>query len=172
MNVKRSLVALAATGATAAVVFGGSAVATSFTSQSDQQFAEAQGATTGVQVTGGTFDAKDLVPGGVAKDVGTVTITNNGTADADATVNFQGYTVKTPGSNGGNPDPARLEFNIQGFGTRTASQLSGSSLDFGVIGAGQSVQADVTVDLAAGAGNDWNGADAYLPYSVTLTAGS
>ena len=173
MNVKRSLIALGATGAAAAIVFGGSAVATSFNSTSATQYAEGQGATAGVQVDNGTFDATNLVPGDAATSVGNVTVHNTGSAPAVATISFGDFTVKTDGS-GGAPDPNQLEFNIDGVGTLTAAQLAGQTFTLGNIGPGNAPSYAVTEDLK-GLGhvdNGWNGADAYLPYTITMTAGS
>jgi hypothetical protein len=172
MNVKRSLVALASTGAVAAVVFGGSAVATSFNSTSDQQYAEGQGATTGVVVSNGTFDAKNLVPGDPGVSVGTVSVGNSSSVPAVATITFGDYTVKHQGSDGGNPDPSALEFNISGIGALSATDLADKSFTLGNFASGQTQSFPVSEDLKAGTGNNWNGADAYLPYTITMTAGS
>jgi hypothetical protein len=177
MKLTRTLIALAATGGTAAALFGGTAVATAFTSQSPTQYAEGQGATTGITVTGGTFDATNLVPGATATQE-SITVTNNGSVPATGTLTVGAFTVKTAGSNGNNPDPADLAFVINvGGGSNevdgTAATLQNSTpLAFGPLPAGASVTVPVDVSLVSGTGNDWNGADAYLPYSITLTAGS
>lgn len=171
MNVKRSLVAVGATGAVAAAIFGGSAVSTAFSSQSATQYAEGQGASLGVTVANGTFDATGLVPGATPTSEGPVTISNNGNTDGTASITFGAFTVKTDGSDGHQPSADDLIFDVAGQSI-PASQLAGQTIQLGTIGGGANQSYPVTVGLASGTGNDWNGADAYLPYTVTLTAGS
>lgn len=169
MNVKRSVVALAAAGGTAALVFGGSAASTAFTSSSDQ-VARAKGASTGVLVENGSFTVDGLVPGATASNVGDVKVTNTGNTPSVVTVTFQNAQINSNGT-GGAPDLSKLVFTVEGQ-TLNASQLAGQTFTLGTWTAGRAASIPVLAGLASGTGNDWNGADVSLPYTVTMTAGS
>jgi hypothetical protein len=172
MRFKRTIIACVAAAGMGGLAFGGSAVATSFTSTSQRDTAEAQGASTGIQLANGTFDAQGLVPGATPVNEGPVAITNTGNVSGRLTITFGNFTVNQIGSDGTNPDADDLIFNIPGLGNVTAAFLSNRTIYIGHLSLGQEMDFPVTVALAAGTGNNWNGADAELQYSVTLTAGT
>jgi hypothetical protein len=169
MNVKRSVVALAAAGGTAALVFGGSAASTAFTSSSSQT-ATAKGASTGVTVDNGSFTVDGLVPGAAPTSAGTVTVTNSGNTPSVLTVSFGAAVINHNGT-GGAPQLSELNLTVAGH-TVTANQIAGQTFSLGTVPAGTPFSAQVSVGLASGTGNDWNGASVSLPYTVTMTAGN
>ena len=175
LNIKRTVIACAAAAGIAGLAFGGSAVATQFTSTSNTQYAEAQGASTGVVVSGGTFKATGLVPGADPVLESTLDIHNSG-VDGIVTITFGAFTVITPGT-GGSPDPSKLLFSgfAPGPVTLSAFAVAGNTYTLGALASGHDVTYPISVALQGGptgAGNDWNGADAYVPYTVTITAGT
>ena len=172
MRFKRTIIACVAAAGMGGLAFGGSAVATSFTSTSQTDYAEGQGASTGIQLANGNFDATGLVPGASPVQEGPVKISNSGNVSGRVTITFGGFDVKQIGSDGTNPHADSLIFNIPGLGPVSAAFLAGRTFYIGHFVPGQEMDFPVTVALAAGTGNNWNGADAQLGYSVTLTAGT
>ena len=167
MNVKRSVVAVAAAGGTAALVFGGTAASTAFTSQSPDQTARIKGATVGAAIDGGSFTASDLLPGDSFQQ--TVKVTNNSTVGANGSITLQSLAIEAgnPGSTG----LAELSFAIPNVGTFTAAQLAHGAgpISLGHFAAGETKTYNVTITLASGAGNEWNGAQVSDKYSITMT---
>jgi hypothetical protein len=172
MRFKRTIIACVAAAGMGGLAFGGSAVATSFTSTSQTDYAEGQGASTGIQLAFGTFDATGLVPGATPVKEGPVKISNSGNVSGRVTITFDEFDVIHVGSDGTNPHAASLIFNIPGLGPVSAEFLAGRTFYIGHLSPNDEMDFPVTVALAAGTGNNWNGADAQLGYSVTLTAGS
>jgi hypothetical protein len=172
MRFKRTIIACVAAAGMGGLAFGGSAVATSFTSTSQTDIAEGQGASTGIELANGNFDAQGLVPGATPVNEGPVAITNTGQVSGRLTITFGLFNVITVGSDGTNPRADSLMFNIPGLGNVSAQFLAGRTFYIGHLARGEEMDFPVTIGLAAGTGNNWNGADAQLPYSVTLTAGT
>jgi hypothetical protein len=173
MRFKRSIIACVAAAGMGGLAFGGSAVATSFTSTSQQDYAEGQGATTGIELANGNLDATGLVPGANLTPAGTVDISNDGNVSGVVTIKFGDFTVKKIGSDGTNPRAEDLQFYIAGIGYVTADVLADHTFTLlHHLGVHQHMGFAVSIGLLTGTGNNWNGADAYLPYTVTLTAGS
>ncbi len=88
MNIKHSIVALGAAGATAALVFGGSAVSTAFTSQSPHRRTASRGATTGVHGRPRQLHRGRSSSRARRRRPGNVTITNTSNVPADGPVTF------------------------------------------------------------------------------------
>lgn len=173
MRFKRTIVACVAAAGMGGLAFGGSAVATSFTSTSQTAYAEGSGAATGILLTNGSFNVTGLVPGAAPVTVGPVNIRNTGNVAGVVTITFGSFTVKKIGADGTNPHADNLIFDIPGLGQVSAEYLSGKTVTVTRrLSPNRELSFPVTVALEAGTGNNWNGADAYLPYSVTLTAGS
>ena len=173
MNIKHSIVALGAAGATAALVFGGSAVSTAFTSQSPTQTDSFSGAKTGITVDRGNFTVEKLVPGDAAQSAGTVTITN--TSDVPAVLSL---TLGTPqvvsDGTGGAPDLSKLEVSIDGHpgNLGQAGGLANHPFNIASLDPGKSRTLPIEVSLSKGTGNDWNGAKVVETWTATMTAGN
>lgn len=168
----KNRLAILATGAavvaTGAILFGGQAVSTAFSSDSATHYAQGDAANTGVTVDNGDFDAKGLVPGAAATPAGDPVITNTGSTPQVMTVSFGSAII-----NHGNPDLSELIFNIAGQDL-TAAQLQNNTLTLpqSPFAPKQSVDYTVTERLAQGTGNEWNGASVTLPYTVHGQAGN
>jgi hypothetical protein len=164
---KRPLIALAAAGVTGVLAFGGSAVATSFSSDSGTNYVSASAASVTVSVANGNIGATNLVPGAAPTGAGTVTITNASPVPTHMTVTFAPWVTTHNGTTGA-PNLSKLTLHFTGVvtATRTAAALSGSTFDLGTIPANTIVTATVTEQLDGTASNNWNGAAGYLPYVV------
>ncbi len=175
MHIKRTAAAILVTGATAGVLFGGSTVSTAFTSSSGPQIDRVVAAKTGVSVQNGSFTLTNLVPGAAASGAGPVVITNNSTVPAVATVTFSKAQVNKNGNDNGvsvAPDFDKLIVKLGGQRLpASAFRNGGGPVSIGTLAEGQSVSVPVTVQLAEGTGNSWNGADVQMSYTVTMTAG-
>jgi hypothetical protein len=171
LKYKRPLIALAAAGVTGVLAFGGSAVATSFSSDSGTNYVSASAASVTVIVTNGNIGATNLIPGALPTGAGSVTITNASPVPTHMTVTFQPWVTTKNGTTGA-PDLSKLSLHFSGVvnATRTAAALSGSTFDLGVVGANTIVLATVTEQLDGSASNNWNGAAGYLPYVVHVTS--
>jgi archaellum component FlaF (FlaF/FlaG flagellin family) len=86
MKINRTVLPLVATGGVAAVLFGGAAVHTAFTSSATGSF-HAATARVGTQLTNGTVSLTNAVPGDVGP-TSNVTITNNGSTPETISVGF------------------------------------------------------------------------------------
>jgi hypothetical protein len=86
MKLKRTVLPLAATSAVAAVLFGGTAVHTAFTSSARGSL-RASTARVGTQLTNGTVSLTNAVPGDTGP-TSNVTITNNGSTPETISVGF------------------------------------------------------------------------------------
>lgn len=105
MKLKRTLIAVGATGAAAAMAFGGSAVSTAFTSSADGSI-NLYSATNGVSTQNFDVNLSKLVPGdSVTKNI---SYTNTGSNPVDLTV-----TVNAPTTTGSDDNVACFEQAMQ-----------------------------------------------------------
>lgn len=170
MQIKRSLAAVAITGATAAVLFGGTTVSTAFTSNSDTQHTQVSGATTGVRVSGGNINVANLVPGDPAKDAGAVTIINDSSVPAVPSITLSAANITHNGTTTA-PDLSKLAVKVGPYSFTQSQIKNGGTFSLPAMDAHSSRSYPVTVALAQGTGNDWNGAVVQQDYIVTMTAG-
>jgi hypothetical protein len=163
MNVKRSLVALASTGAVAAVIFGGSAVATNFTDNSSGSIvANAAG-------FGGTYSTGDLridnaIPGDHNSE--TISYTNNGSTNVDLVVSTDGLSTNGPAG-------LALAKDVQVSGLGTSVSLfdaADKSFDVGKITPHGSFSQVITLTLPTTATNADATGGASIHYTLTATA--
>lgn len=167
LNVKRLAVAAVATGGIAAVAFGGSAVSTAFSSDSAQT-ATINTATINGDVSGGTFTASNLVPGG-APQTEAVTLTNTSQVREAAFIVFNSATL-TKGGQAANPSTDSLEMDAL---SRTVTLDEFKTLHGFKIGdldpaggANASKTFNIGIKLAQNAGNDWSGVQAKVTYTI------
>lgn len=172
MNIKHGLVALIAAGGTAGLLFGGSAVSTAFTAQ--QSGTASVSADTVSLTTSGTIDVGGLLPGGTTAP-SQLTVDPSGSNTATALYLIGGnWSVVHDGSSG-SPQPADLTVNVSIPTLNWSKSFNESSLMGHVIGLYSGIPAktrpitvDVSFSLAQGAGNDWNGAEVQIPYTLHL----
>ncbi|HEV7188773.1 MAG TPA: hypothetical protein VGN28_12835 [Blastococcus sp.] len=179
MNAKRYIIAAAATVGTGALFFGGTAVSTSFSSETTGNVHTAGQAITLSTPRSMSLSVSDLVPG-VTKQAGSFELKTgqNGGNLSLSDVNWQ---VITNGSNGAAPNPAELTVSIVDAArsqtpvfTRTLDQLLHTSTPI-MNGVPGNVDETLTVlvTLANTASNEWNGAAADAPFTLHLqNAGS
>lgn len=174
MKIKQGVIALIAAGGTAGLLFGGTAVSTAFTS-------EQNGAATvaadhvGLGLTNGTFSVSGLLPGQTVTDSKPVMVDPSSSNAATALYLLGGtWTINQAGT-GGNPNPADLTVNISipslGFSkSYNESALAGHTrlLYSGIPKNTGPLSATVSFTLAQAAGNDWNGAQVTIPYTLHL----
>ncbi len=174
MKIKQGLIALVAAGGTAGLLFGGSAVSTAFTS-------EQSGAATvtadhvGLQLTSGTFSLAGLLPGQTVTDPNPVTVDPSSSNAPTAMYLLGGnWSINRAGTSG-NPNPADLTLNIDipslhFTRSYTESALMGHVLPLysGIPAGTKALTVDVSFTLAQAAGNDWNGAEVTVPYTLHL----
>lgn len=185
MKLKRTLIAVGATGAAAAMAFSGSAVSTAFSTQSVPHSVSFSTGQTNVHVDG-NFALKNLVPldGSAAicdtgtptdwSDAGSVTVKNTGGVDAEGSVTFTNPSYNGP-TDSTNLGYLQLDLTLDGAPVTQAQAVSyvtnhitGNSVDLGEFAPGVSHQLDVKLCLDGAAGNAWQGKQFSSGFTVTM----
>lgn len=162
MNLKRSLIALAMTGGTAATLFGGSVVHTALTSDSPLNFTTGGATVAGAATTGASTDVSNLQPGQV-RGVNIALDNTKSTADVAAYITFNGFDA-THGSP--NLNQFVFEDEVNGRPTYVNIPLNGTPVQVATIKAGQQVVQALVIGLKQNADNSWNGATGVVHYTV------
>jgi hypothetical protein len=187
MKLRTGLLALVATGGAAALVFGGTAASTAF-SQDASGSITANAATVSMTTSNMTTTLSGLAPGGSAST--TLYVKNTSTTPAAFYLTNVGFTPTKAGSSGNNPTSNLITVTVtdtvpSGSGTATYpiltdvplnnligqnTLLTPSSLITSGTGTppNQLQTLTVTFTLAQNAGNNWNGAQAKVPFTVHL----
>ena len=164
MKIKRSVAVLGVTGATAAALFGGTAVHTALTSDSPQTVGYA-GATVNDSVRyGPPLDFGNMQPG----DVHQVNVALDNTK---STVPVEAYWVPNGfTATSGNPNINDIAITQSTDGGGILVPLPVASHDapvaLGEIPAGQTVVVFINSGLAQSTGNSWNGASGVVHYTI------
>lgn len=169
MNIKHSIIALGAAGATAALVFGGSAVSTAFTSNHDGSFAS-KSATIADSYQNWDLGLDNAIPGDTVGK--TMTYTNSGSVPMRLAI-----TVGQPVTEGADANVSALEnatkVSILGYNV-TLSDIAGAkgqSFELPTtVRPGGSFQVPATMTLSNDADNTASGASATVPFKLTATA--
>lgn len=172
MKIKHALVALVATGGTAGLAFGGSAVSTAFTAQQTVN-ATVGGASVKLSADS-SFAIANLVPGGHQST--SFNVKTSTTTTTDMYVNVGNPYGETAGSNGQPPNMKDLYFQVKDTdGYVNTPTYNWAQLNNHWTQVAQSIPAGtytdsvtVTVWLAQSAGNDWNGAAGTIPVTLHL----
>lgn len=163
MNIKHSIIALGAAGATAALVFGGSAVSTAFTS-ADNGSLHADSATVTSTLTNGDLALNNAIPGDHVDK--TVSWTNTGSVPTELVLTFGSLQ-----NAGANPSALASDLDvIIGGQTVPVTGLAGQRFDLGKIQPSRGYTAPVVLKLSDNAGNEAQGSNVTLPYTLTATA--
>jgi hypothetical protein len=171
MNGKRALIALAAAAGAGAIAFCGSTVSTGFSTESSHHTIEVQGATMApVVLLNGDISAQDLLPGAPPDVISpSPSVANNNSFSTTVTITFKEFVFVHNGQYGHTPSPGDLLFGVDTIGPVNAEHLQDRSFDLGTLNPHTVRAFHVTIALTSAAGNEWQGAVGYLPYTVTLT---
>jgi hypothetical protein len=176
MNVKRSLIALAATGGVAALAFGGTAVSTAFTSDQTGQ-ATAESSFVNGTLSGNSIDFPSLLPGATVAASGKPVATNTGNTTEDVFVIVNSIST-TNGTDGQAPNlnDATISGGYLDSSSGTTSNFSenlgglaghqNQAIEVGTLAVGQDFAFHPSLTLVQTAGNDWNGATVKITYTV------
>ena len=171
MYLKRYIAAAAATVGAGALFFGGTAVSTSFSSETTGNLHAAGQAITLSTPGSGALSVSDLAPG-AKKQAGTFQL-QTGQNGGNLSLSNVDWQVTKKGSNGAGPDPSELTVSIEDHGQEIYHNTLDALLHTSTVirnGVPGKVTETLTVfvTLAQGAGNEWNGAVAEAPFTLHL----
>jgi hypothetical protein len=171
VDTKRGLVALGAACCASVIAFCGSSTSTGFSSVSPIFKVGAHGATMApVVLLHGDISATGLLPGAPPDVISpSPSVANNNKFRTTVTITFKTFVFVQHGRFRRAPNPDDLLFGIDNGSLVSASHLQDRSFELGTLDAHGVRTFQVKIALSSAAGNEWQGAEGFLPYTVTLT---
>lgn len=164
MKIKRSVAVLGVTGATAAVLFGGTAVHTALTSDSPQSVGYSGATVNGAVEFGPPLNFTNMQPG----DIHQVNVALDNTK---STVPVEAYWVPngfTTTNGSPNVNDITISQSTNGGGTLVPLPVvsNGAPVPLGEVPAGQKIVVFINYGLSQSTGNSWNGASGVVNYTI------